>query len=138
MAKLLGIDYGKRRIGLAATDDLQIIASGIGAIETRDIFKWLRDYMIANEVSEIVCGLPKDLTNKNTDSTEEVEKFLEKVKRAYPKTKVVTVDERFTSKMAKKSIFDSGLKKKQRREKGLIDEVSAVLILQSYMSQNNI
>ena len=138
MAKLLGIDYGKRRIGLAATDDLQIIASGITAVNTNDIFKWLRDYMADNDVSEIICGLPKDLSNNDTDATEEVLKFIEKVKRAYPKVKVVTVDERFTSKMAKKSMFDSGLNKKQRRDKGLVDEVSAVLILQSYMSQQGI
>jgi len=138
MPKLLGIDYGLKRIGLAATDDLQIIASGITAIHTKDIFKWLRDYMADNDVSEIVCGLPKDLSNKDTDSTAEVLKFIEKVKRAYPKINLTTIDERFTSKMAKKSILDSGMNKKQRRNKGLVDEVSAVLILQSYMSQQGI
>jgi len=136
MAKIIGLDYGKRRVGIAATDDLQIIASGVGAVFTKDIFKWLKDYVEANDVSEIVCGLPKDLSNNQTDATEDVSKFLEKLRRAYPKIRVSAVDERFTSKMAKRSIFESGVKKKARRDKGLVDEVSAVLILQSYMAQN--
>ncbi|MFT4661688.1 MAG: putative Holliday junction resolvase [Patiriisocius sp.] len=134
LPKLLGIDYGTRRVGLAATDDLQIIASGIGAIDTKDIFKWLIVYLEANDVETIVFGLPKGLDNNDTNATEAVVKVIEKVKRLASKPNVVTVDERFTSKMAKASILESGVKKSKRRDKGLIDEVSAVLILQSYMS----
>jgi len=133
LTKLLGIDYGKRRTGLAATDDLQIIASPIGTIETKDFFKWLTKYLAENKVEHIVFGLPKGLDNQDTDATQAVLKTIEKVKRLSSKPSVVTVDERFTSKMAKASILESGVKKSKRREKGLVDEVSAVIILQSFM-----
>lgn len=132
MGKLLALDYGKKRTGIAVTDDLQIIASGLKTVETKDLFTFLKDYISKNDVEVIVLGEPKRLDGTDTHSSEDVRKLREKLFIEF-KLPVEMVDERFTSKMAFQTMIDSGLKKKQRQNKALVDEISATIILQSYM-----
>lgn len=135
MARILAIDYGKKRTGLAATDELQIIASGLATVPTKDLMPFLQDYCRKEKVETIVVGEPKRLHNEASDIEKDILVFLEKLALNIPHVKVVRVDERFTSKMAFQSLIDSGLGKKKRRDKALLDEVSATIILQSYMDQ---
>lgn len=135
MSKILSIDYGTKRVGLAITDDLQIIASGLKTIHSSELVKFLEDFLVPNKIETIVIGLPKNLKNEKTDSTKEVEKMITHLSRKFKNIKIETIDERFTSSIASKSILASGVKKKQRQEKGLIDEVSATIILQDYLQQ---
>lgn len=135
MPQLLALDYGSKRTGIAVTDDLQIIASGLTTVQTKDLFKFLVDYFKKHEVTTIVLGEPKRLNGEMTHSSEEVAELKIKLKETFGKP-VEMVDERFTSKMAFQSMIDAGLKKKQRQNKALVDEISATLILQSYMEQN--
>lgn len=135
MSKIIAIDYGTKRVGIAATDDLQIIASGLTTIHSSELVNFLEQYLATNEVEAIVIGMPKNLQNKSTDSTKEVSKMVTHLKRKFSAIKVETMDERFTSSMASQAIIQSGLKKKQRQNKGLIDEVSATIILQDYLQQ---
>ena len=138
MAKLIALDYGKKRTGIAVTDELQIIASGLTTINSKDLFPFLKDYFTEHEVEAIVLGFPKRLNNDPTHNTLPVLKLKEKLEKEFTTFKVHLVDERFTSKMAKQTVIDSGLKKKTRQNKALVDEISATIILQSYMeSQNN-
>lgn len=132
MPKIIALDYGSKRTGIAATDDLQIIASGLTTVETPKLFDFLKDYFAQNDVEAIVLGEPKRLDGSDTHSTEAVNKLKEKLGTTFGKP-IHMVDERFTSKMAVQTMIDSGLKKKQRRNKALIDEISATLILQSYL-----
>lgn len=133
MGKIIAIDYGKKRTGIAVTDELQIIASGLTTVNTKDLFSFLTKYFSDNQVDEIVLGLPKRLNNEATHNTQPVLDIKDKIEKTFPKYKVILVDERFTSKMAFQTMIDSGLKKKQRQNKALIDEISATIILQSYM-----
>ena len=133
MGKIIAIDYGKKRTGIAVTDELQIIASGLTTVNTKDLFSFLTKYFSDNQVDEIVLGLPKRLNNEATHNTQPVLEIKDKIEKTFPKYKVILVDERFTSKMAFQTMIDSGLKKKQRQNKALIDEISATIILQSYM-----
>lgn len=135
MPKIIAIDYGTKRVGIAATDDLQIIASGLTTIHSSELVNFLEHYLVNNKVEAIVIGMPKTLQNKSTDSTKEVTKMVTHLKRKFSAVKVETLDERFTSSMATQTIIQSGLKKKQRQDKGLIDEVSATIILQDYLQQ---
>ncbi len=137
MAKVIAIDYGQKRVGLAATDDLQIIASGLTTVNVQEVIPFLEDYLSKNEVECIVVGEAKDLKNNPSESARFIEPFVVHLGRKFPKIKIERVDERFTSKMAFQTMIDSGLKKKARRNKALIDEISATIILQSYLSQNN-
>lgn len=132
MAKIMAIDYGSKRTGIAVTDDLQLIASGLTTVSTKEIFKFLKSYFEENEVELIVLGDPKRLDGSPTHSTELVQTFKKKLGITFGK-QVVMVDERFTSKMAFQTMIDSGLKKKQRQNKALVDEISATIILQSYL-----
>lgn len=132
MAKIMAIDYGSKRTGIAVTDDLQLIASGLTTVSTKEIFKFLKSYFEENEVELIVLGDPKRLDGSPTHSTELVQTFKKKLGITFSK-QVVMVDERFTSKMAFQTMIDSGLKKKQRQNKALVDEISATIILQSYL-----
>lgn len=136
MAKILAIDYGKKRCGIAVTDELQIIASGLTTVESKDLISFLDDYFSKNEVETIVLGLPKRLNNEATHNTQPVLELRNRLRNKYSQ-KIELVDERFTSKMAVKSMIASGVKKKQRQDKSLIDEVSATLILQSYMDSQS-
>ena len=134
MGRLLAIDYGTKRTGIAVTDELQIIASGLTTVNTYELIVFLKDYTSNETVDKIVVGLPKQMDNTDSESEVYIKKFLVKLKKQIPNIPIVRVDERFTSKMAFQTMIDSGLSKKQRRNKALVDEISATLILQSYMS----
>ncbi len=137
MAKVLAIDYGQKRVGLAATDDLQIIASGLTTVHVKDIIAFLENYLAKNEVECIVIGEAKDLKNNPSESARFIEPFVKHLSRKFPTIRLERIDERFTSKMAFQTMIDSGLKKKARQNKALIDEISATIILQSYLEQKN-
>lgn len=138
MTRLLALDYGTKRVGIAVTDELQLIASGLCTIRTHDCMDFLIEYLSKESVSTIVMGIPKNLRNQNTDATPYVKGFAKQIRKQFPEMKVELIDERFTSKIAFQSMIDGGLKKKARQDKTLIDEVSATLILQSYMEQQKI
>ena len=132
MPKIIALDFGMKRTGIAATDDLQIIASGLTTVETKKLMEFLKDYFDKNEVEAIVLGEPKRLDGSDTHISQAVRDLYKKLTKTFKKP-VHYVDERYTSKMAVQTMIDSGLKKKQRRNKALIDEISATLILQSYL-----
>ncbi|GIR13319.1 MAG: putative pre-16S rRNA nuclease [Cryomorphaceae bacterium] len=138
MTRLLALDYGTKRVGIAVTDELQLIASGLCTVRTHDCMDFLIEYLSKESVSTIVMGIPKNLRNQNTDATPYVKGFAKQIRKQFPEMKVELIDERFTSKIAFQSMIDGGLKKKARQDKTLIDEVSATLILQSYMEQQKI
>lgn len=135
MGQILAIDYGKMRCGIAVTDDMQIIASGLDTVATKDILFFLKKYFHDNKVSLVVVGLPTDLKGNLSEIEEEILKFIETFKSEFPAVEVERFDERFTSKMASFFISQSGKSKKKREEKGLIDKVSATLILQNFLVQ---
>lgn len=135
LARILALDYGTKRTGIAITDDLQIIASGLTTVETKNIFSFLMHYLKTENVELFVVGEPKQMNNTESESEQFIKLFVEKLKTTFPKIPVKRVDERFTSKMAFQSMIDSGLKKKQRQNKALVDEISATIILQSYLEQ---
>ncbi len=137
MPKILAIDYGQKRVGIAVTDDLQIIASGLTTVHSKDIIAFLEDYLAKNNVECIVVGDPKDLKNNPSESARFIEPFVKHLSRKFPHIKIERVDERFTSKMAFQTMIDSGLKKKARQNKALVDEISATIILQSYLEQQH-
>ena len=138
MTRLLALDYGTKRVGIAVNDELQLIASGLCTVRTHDCMDFLIEYLSKESVSTIVMGMPKNLRNQNTDATPYVKGFAKQIRKQFPEMKVELIDERFTSKIAFQSMIDSGLKKKARQDKALVDEVSATLILQSYMEQQKI
>ena len=133
MARILAIDYGQKRTGIAVTDELQIIASGLTTIDTKDIFKFLHDYIKTEDVELFVIGEPKQLDNTASESEVLIAPFIINLQKQFPNTPILRVDERFTSKMAFKAMIDGGLTKNQRKNKALIDEISATIILQSYL-----
>jgi putative Holliday junction resolvase len=135
MGQILSIDYGKVRTGIAVTDDMQIIASGLTTVETPKLAEFLKSYFNENQVDEIVIGLPTDLKGNMSDIETEIQKFISIFERDFPDKKINRLDERFTSKMASFFISQSGKNKKQRQEKGLIDKVSATIILQNFLEQ---
>ncbi len=135
MGQILAIDYGKARCGIAATDDFQIIASGLPTVENKNIFQFLTKYFAENNVESIVVGLPTDLKGNLNEVEKDILKFLEKFRTEFPEIEIHRFDERFTSKMASFFISQSGKNKKKREEKGLIDKVSATLILQNFLEQ---
>ena len=135
MGQILAVDFGKKRCGLAATDDLRIIASGLDTVETSVLMEYLKKYFEKNTVDEVVIGLPTDLKGNMSEVEEDIQKFIEEFKSEFSEVSVVRFDERFTSKIASYFISQSGKNKKQRQEKGLIDKVSATLILQQYLEQ---
>lgn len=133
LARIIALDYGTIRTGIAVTDELQIIASGLTTVNTKKIFSFLTNYLKNENVELFVIGEPKQMNNLVSESEQYIKPFIEKLQLTFPKIPVKRVDERFTSKMAFQSMIDSGLKKKQRQNKALIDEISATLILQSYL-----
>jgi putative Holliday junction resolvase len=135
MGQILAIDYGKARCGIAATDDMQIIASGLDTILTPVLIEFLKKYFGENRVDEVVVGLPVDLKGNLSAIETDILKFIEIFQKEFPTIKVNRLDERFTSKMASFFISQSGKSKKQRQEKGLIDKVSATIILQNFLEQ---
>lgn len=135
MARILALDYGTQRTGIAVTDPLQLIASGLTTVATPELLDFLKAYLSQESVCKIVIGKPKRLNNEDSESEIYITAFIEQLKKAFPELDLIRVDERFTSKMAFQSLIDGGLKKKQRQNKALIDQVSATLILQSYLEQ---
>ena len=135
MARILAIDYGQKRVGLAVTDNLQIIATTLDTIHSKDVVQYISDYITHEKVELFVVGFPKDLRNNATDATKYVEEFVKRLERKFPKIPVEKIDERFTSKIAFKAMIDGGLKKSARRNKAMVDKLSAVIILQSYLEQ---
>ena len=133
MGRILAIDFGKKRTGIAVTDELQIIASGLTTVNTNELITFLIDYTKKENVELFVVGKPKQMDNTDSQSEELILPFLEKLKKSIPTIPLKRVDERFTSKMAFQTMIDSGLKKKQRQNKALVDEISATIILQSYL-----
>lgn len=133
MARILAIDYGKKRTGLAVTDPLQIIATGLETVDTGELIGYLKKYMLAEPVEKVLIGYPLNMDDSPTDATPLVEKFIGKFKNVFPNLPIEKVDERMTSRMASQAISGMGLKKKDREEKGRIDLVSAVIILQEYL-----
>ncbi|TYB79582.1 Holliday junction resolvase RuvX [Bizionia myxarmorum] len=133
MGRILAIDYGKVRTGIAVTDELQIIASGLTTVDTKQLISFLKDYIKTEFVELFLVGEPKQMNNEASESEALIIPFLEKLQKAIPNIPVKRVDERFTSKMAFQTMIDSGLSKKKRQNKALVDEISATLILQSYL-----
>ncbi|WP_404987227.1 Holliday junction resolvase RuvX [Chryseobacterium sp. M5] len=135
MGQIIAIDYGKARCGVAATDDMKIIASGLDTVETRSLMDFLKKYVVENRVEEVVVGLPTDLKGNVSEVETNILGFIENFKKEFPQIEVHRFDERFTSKMASFFISQSGKSKKQRQQKGLIDKVSATIILQNFLEQ---
>jgi putative Holliday junction resolvase len=134
MARILSIDYGLKRTGIAVTDDFQIIASGLTTIPSTDIIAFLKTYFSKENVETVLIGEPKQMNGLPSESSEIIEKFISQFHTEFPNMKMERVDERFTSKMAFQTMIDSGLKKKQRQNKGLIDEIAATILLQDYLN----
>ena len=137
MGRLMGIDYGRKRVGLAVTDPLKMIASGLTTVHSKDVFDFLKDYFAKEEVDAVAVGYPKTLSNKPAEALVFVNPFLKKFQKVFPSIPVHLVDERFTSKMAFQTMIDGGLKKKARQNKELVDSISAAIILQSFMEQQS-
>ena len=137
MSRILAIDFGTKRIGLAVTDPLQIIASPLDTIPNKDILTYLKAYFQKEEVDKLIVGMPKNLQNQDTHSTDNVRKFILKLAESFPTIEIITIDERFTSKMAFQTMIDGGLKKKDRQNKETVDKLSATIILQSYMQSSS-
>ena len=133
MGRLLAIDYGTKRVGLAVTDYMQVIATKLTTVSTIDIFPYLKEYMSREEVDAIVVGNPKKLDNTPSESAKAVNLFVDNLAKTFPDKDIYMIDERFTSKIASQTIAQWGMKKKKRQDKGLIDAVAAVLILQDFM-----
>lgn len=135
MGQIMAIDYGKKRTGIAVTDDMQIIASGLDTVETTRIFEFLKKYFSENQVESIVIGLPIDLRGNMSEVEADIQKFIENFRKEYPQIPVSRLDERFTSKIASLYISQSAKTRKERQSKALIDKVSATLILQNFLEQ---
>lgn len=133
MARILAIDYGLKRTGIAVTDELQIIASGLTTVSTNELIEFLQDYIKKESIELFLIGEPKQMNNSPSESEVLIIPFIKKLESVFPNIPIKRVDERFTSKMAFQTMIDSGLKKNQRKNKALIDEISATLILQSYL-----
>ena len=135
MARIMAIDYGGKRTGIAVTDPLQIIASGLTTVDTKDLFSFLKEYFSKEQVELVIVGEPKNWDETDTHATPLVQKFIGKFKKDFPAIPLKTVDERYTSKMARQAMLDMGMKKKQRRDKKLVDEIAATILLQEYMER---
>lgn len=136
MARILAIDYGKKRTGIAVSDPLKIIANGLTTVNTQELFDFLKDYTAKEEVEKIIIGLPYQLDGSPTDATPAVLHCIRRLKNTFPLIPIVPVDEQFSSKMASKAMVEMGMKKKDRQKKELIDEIAATLLLQEFMQSN--
>ena len=135
MSRILAFDYGTKRIGIATTDPLQIIATGLETVHSKDIIEYLKKYLGREQVEQFVVGEPKQMDGSQSLSAQHVKGFITLLKKNFPSIPVDTIDERFTSKMASSVIAQSGLKKKDRQSKELVDTISATIILQSYLER---
>lgn len=137
MSRILAIDYGMRRTGLAVTDPLKIIANGLTTVETKELIPYLKKYFLQEAVELIIIGEPKNLDDSDTHATPLVLKFIRELEKHFPGIPVKKVDERYSSRLAVKSMVESGMKKKDRRNKALIDEIAATIILQQYLQETH-
>ena len=133
MGRLLAVDYGKKRTGIAVTDTLQLIANGLTTVPTHELLAFILDYVSKEPVERILVGLPKQMNNEASENMKRIEPFVRSLQKKLPDVPVEYVDERFTSVLAHRAMLDAGLKKKDRQNKALVDEISATIILQSYM-----
>ncbi|MBQ6742375.1 MAG: Holliday junction resolvase RuvX [Bacteroidales bacterium] len=138
MGRIMAIDYGKVRTGLAVTDPVRIIATALTTVETSKLMAYIKDYCAREEVDLFVVGEAKHMDNTPSESMKLIEPFVQQLKEAFPDKEVARIDERFTSKMAFQTMIDSGLKKKQRQNKGMIDQIAATIMLQDYLKSKNI
>jgi len=136
VGRLIGIDYGQKRVGIAVTDSDQIIASGLSTVGSHEIFTFLKDYISKEKVEGFVVGFPRQMDYSPSQAAPFVRAFITGLKRKFPEIPVFETDERFTSKMAFQTMIEGGLKKKARQNKAMVDKISAVLILQSFMERN--
>jgi putative Holliday junction resolvase len=134
MGRILAIDYGLKRTGIAVTDLLRIIATPLETVPSEDILTFLKSYLEKESVDEFVVGMPKTLKNEDSENAPRVRAFIEELKKTFPEKTVHLADERFTSSMAKQAMIDGGMKKKDRRDKANVDKISATIILQSFLS----
>lgn len=137
MGRILAIDYGEKRCGIAVTDNLKIIANGLQTVNTNELLTFLKSYFQKENVETIVVGEPKRMNNQPSSITPKIEKFILELSKAFPNIKVERMDERFTSKMALQTMIEAGLKKKDRQNKSLVDTISATIILQSYLESKS-
>ncbi|MFA4851626.1 MAG: Holliday junction resolvase RuvX [Bacteroidales bacterium] len=137
MGRILAIDYGKKRVGLAVTDEMKLIANSIGTLHSQEVISFLKKYVSKENVECFVVGEPKQMDYSESESVKYIEPFIKQLKKAFPDIPVKRFDERFTSKMAFQTMIDAGLKKKDRQNKALVDSISATIILQSYMESLN-
>ncbi len=135
MSRLLCIDYGSKRTGIAVTDPLKIIATGLTTVESKQLIPFLKDYFTKEPVEKIIIGMPKNWDDTDTHATPLVAKAIKDLKKHFPQMPLETVDERYTSKMAKDAMLEMGLKKMQRRNKALVDEIAATIMLQEYLGR---
>jgi putative holliday junction resolvase len=133
----MAIDYGAKRTGLAVTDPLKIISGPLTTVETPQLFNFLKDYFKKEAVELIIIGDPRNLDDSDTHATPLVRKIIERLKKEFPSIPVITVDERYTSKMAKGAMITMGMKKMQRRDKAMVDKIAAAMMLQEYMERNS-
>ena len=133
MARILSIDYGKKRTGLAVTDPLQLIAGGLATVSTSDLFDWLKDYVAREPVEHIVIGEPRQPNGQPSENMARVQQFVNRWRKAVPDVPISYYDERFTSVLAHQAMIDGGLRRKARQDKALVDEISATIILEDYM-----
>ena len=137
MPRILSIDYGLKRTGIAVTDPLKIIATGLTTVNSKELISFLKNYLSKEDVELIIIGEPKNMDNSDTHATPLVEKFIKELQKNFPHIPIKKMDERFTSKMASQAMLDMGMKKKQRRDKKLIDEIAATILLQDYLQRSN-
>ena len=133
MARILSIDYGKKRTGIAVTDPLQLIAGGLATVSTSELFDWLKGYLAKEQVERIVIGEPRQPNGQPSENLERVQQFVNRWRKAVPDVPIEYFDERFTSVLAHQAMIDGGLKKKARQDKALVDEISATIILEDYL-----
>lgn len=133
MGRVLALDYGRKRTGVAVTDELQLIASGLTAVHTTELMDFLRDYLASENVELILVGEPRQRDGSHSAIEAEIGPFVHKLRQTWPKLEIKRFDERFTSKLAGRALIDAGLKKSKRREKGLVDQMSATILLQDYL-----
>ncbi|MFZ1528747.1 MAG: Holliday junction resolvase RuvX [Ferruginibacter sp.] len=135
MARILAIDYGGKRTGIAVTDPLQIIATGLTTVASKDLIPFLKKYFASETVEHIIIGMPKNWDESDTHATPLVQAAIKKLQKEFPQMPITEVDERYTSKMAKDAMLQMGLKKKDRRDKKMVDEIAATIMLQEYMNR---
>jgi len=137
LGRILAIDYGRKRVGLAVTDPMKMIANGLDTVHPKDVLKYLEDYFAKEKVESIVVGYPKQMNNTDSEAVEYIRPFLKKLQKQFPNIPVELEDERFTSKVALDTMIRGGMKKKQRQNKSHVDRISATIILQSFLERKN-